>query len=138
MNTLHTNWGSYILISLNVQNPQGNPEMSVSHRSDTKKASHLPTQHTHTRRYSGRPEYVSPHLVTKLKLTIKQKKLLGMEIYPKTRIGLPLLTCKVKQDDGKHTRPHFYRQASTCSAPKVFPVFVLHSGHSSQLQRERN
>lgn len=55
MNTLHTNWGSYILISLNVQNPQGNPEMSVSHRSDTKKASHLPTQHTHTRRrYSGK------------------------------------------------------------------------------------
>lgn len=46
-----------------------------------------------------------------------------------------LLTCKVKWDDDIHTHPHFYKQASTCSAPKAFLVFVPHSGQSSQLQR---
>lgn len=52
MNTLHTNWGSYILISLNVQNPQGNPEMSVSHRSDTKPP--ISPLNTHTKTLFGK------------------------------------------------------------------------------------
>lgn len=34
-----------------------------------------------------------------------------------------LLTCKVVWGDGKHIHLHFYRQASTCSAPAPSPAF---------------
>ena len=128
MNNTQKPGSHHTLISLNVQNPESEAWrlQLLSH----------PLPHTHTSRLFGGGAWPVPLHSGPLKPNKIRRLVTGIRL--RTRICLLLLTCKATRGDGKHTHRHFYRRASTCSAPKASLVSVPHSVRSSRLPRERN